>query len=72
MFGEKNPILGQIVCANVRLREAEEPREFQKRLKAFCRERIEEFKVPVKVRVIDGALPGERFKKSRNDVQKLG
>ena len=65
VHGEANPITGQIVCADVMLRQAEELKPFIRRLKQFCRERMAAYKVPVKVNVVDRALYGTRFKRMR-------
>src|ERR1700739_2689360 len=37
--GEKNPLVGNIVCARIRLRIADEQDDFVGRLKRYCRER---------------------------------
>ncbi|MHB8900425.1 MAG: ANL family adenylate-forming protein, partial [Thermoguttaceae bacterium] len=65
VHGEKNPITGQIVCARVTLREPEDPREFTRRLKAFCRERLAPYKVPVKATIVDQSQHSARFKRMR-------
>jgi long-chain acyl-CoA synthetase len=65
VFGQPNPITGQIVCANVTLRGQEDPRTFARRLKKFCCERLAAFKVPVKVEVLAAPQHGARFKKMR-------
>ena len=65
VYGEKNQITGNIVCAKVSLSEGVEPKPFISRLKKFCRERMESFKVPVKVKVIDEKQYSQRFKKIR-------
>ncbi|MGE3975625.1 MAG: fatty acid--CoA ligase family protein [Bdellovibrionales bacterium] len=66
VFSEKNPILGRLLCANVKLQEPEDPREFSDRLKEFCADRLDRFKIPVKIKLIDGELHGDRFKKIRS------
>jgi acyl-CoA synthetase (AMP-forming)/AMP-acid ligase II len=68
VYGEKNPLLGSIVCAKVRLREPEEPQAFIDALKRFCNGRLDRYKVPVKVIVIDQQQFGDRFKKSRAEI----
>lgn len=68
VHGERNTLTGQIVCATVRLREEEDPKVFSRRLKKFCREQLETFKVPVKVEITHGAQHGDRFKKRRISV----
>ncbi len=65
VYGERNAITGQIVCANVTLNEPEDAAVFTRRLKQHCRQRLELFKVPVKVRVVAAAQHGGRFKKMR-------
>ena len=65
VYGEKNPITGNIVCAKVTLSDVEEAKKFTLRLKKFCRERLESYKIPVKVKVIDEKQHSERFKKIR-------
>jgi acyl-CoA synthetase (AMP-forming)/AMP-acid ligase II len=65
VYGEKNPITGQIVCADVMLQNPEDTRAFTQRLKAHCRGKMQNYKVPVKVRVLEGQLHGDRFKKMR-------
>lgn len=66
VHGEPNPIVGQIVCARVRPRDAgADPAELAARVKRHCAERLARYKVPVKVSVATGAQHGERFKKLR-------
>ncbi len=68
VYGEKNPLLGNIVCAKVRLRESQEPQQFIDALKQFCYGRLERYKVPVKVAVLDQQHFGDRFKKARAEI----
>jgi len=67
VYGEKNAIMGQIVCAAVRLLESRDAREFHRELRQFCRQRLQEFQIPVRVRLVENALHGERFKKNRRE-----
>ena len=67
-FGQPNRILGQIVCARVTPREPLadlDPAALAARIKRHCRERLESFKVPAKVELVDAAQHGARFKKMR-------
>ena len=66
VFGEKNPITGNIVCSVVTLARDEDHRSFVKRLKKFCGERLQNYKVPVKVFISNEELHSARFKKVRN------
>jgi acyl-CoA synthetase (AMP-forming)/AMP-acid ligase II len=65
VHGEANPITGQIVCADVLLKQPEDPKTFIRRLKQSCRQQMAPYKVPVKVRIVDQALYGTRFKRMR-------
>jgi len=68
VFGEKNPIMGNIVCTNVRLLLDEDKKGFTKRLKQHCAGRLVNFKIPVRVRIIDKQQYGDRFKKIRSKI----
>lgn len=65
IYGEKNPLIGNIVCAKVRLLQPEDQREFTRRLKQYCTERLQRFMVPVKVNIVDETQVSERQKKKR-------
>jgi long-chain acyl-CoA synthetase len=67
VYGEKNAIMGQIVCAAIRLRESRDARQFHRELRQFCRQRLQEFQIPVRVRLVENAMHGERFKKNRRE-----
>jgi long-chain acyl-CoA synthetase len=68
VFGEKNPITGNIVCADV-LPAFElagtEKKGFIAKVKRHCRESLENYKVPVKVNLVTDQQYSERFKKIR-------
>ena len=65
VFGEKNPITGSIVCATLTLLRDEDHKSFVRRLKLYCRERLQSYKVPIKVFITDEHQHSERFKKAR-------
>jgi acyl-CoA synthetase (AMP-forming)/AMP-acid ligase II len=67
VYGEKNIMVGQIPCATVRLRQPRDPRQFHRELRQFCRQRLQEFQIPVRVRLVENSLHGERFKKNRRE-----
>ena len=66
VYGEKNPITGNIVVARINLFEAEESRGFKKRMRAYCQERIPSYKIPVKVELIGQEQFSPRYKRIRN------
>src|SRR5947207_442630 len=67
VYGEKNAIMGQIPCAAIRLRQPRDVREFHRELRRFCRHRLQEFQIPVRVRLVESAMHGGRFKKNRRE-----
>ena len=65
IVGEPHPITGAIVTARVKLSSGESLAEFRTRMRGHCRDRLEPFKIPQKVVLVDEPLGGERFKKVR-------
>ena len=65
VYSEKNSILGEVVCAIVYLKSAEDSQRLASRLRHYCRQRLAPFKVPVKVSVSLQPLHSDRFKKRR-------
>jgi long-chain acyl-CoA synthetase len=70
VYGEPNGLVGQIVCARVTTRQVAARDELARRVRRFCRERLERFKVPVKVEVVVADGVGDRVKKLRRPVDK--
>lgn len=65
VHGERNPLVGQIVCARVRPAEGADRDALAAAVKARCRASLDRHKVPMRVRVTDEPLVGPRFKKLR-------
>ena len=65
VYGEKNSTIGNIVCAKIRLETNENKKQFIIKVKEFCRNKLETFKLPVKVLLSDENLYNSRFKKVR-------
>jgi len=65
--GEPNPIVGQIVKARIKLNTDESLSEYRKRMRAFCRDKLANFKVPQKVEIVATDMHGQRFKKMRRE-----
>lgn len=64
---EKNPITGHIVKARVKLGTEESTAEFRKRMHTFCKGKLQTFKIPQKVELVDVLMHGQRFKKIRKE-----
>ena len=68
VYGEKNAITGSIVCADVTPSAAAaqlDHKEVISSIKQHCRDRLQKYKVPVKVKIVTESHYTERFKKSR-------
>jgi long-chain acyl-CoA synthetase len=65
VYGEKNQLLGSIVCAKVKLKEQERTEELVRRLNAHCKTRLDKYKIPMKVTVSDDLQCDARSKKLR-------
>jgi len=66
VYGEKNLIMGWIICAKIRLIAEEDEKIFAKKLKNYCGEKMQRYKVPVKVKNTNEKQYGSRYKKIRN------
>jgi acyl-CoA synthetase (AMP-forming)/AMP-acid ligase II len=60
-----NPITGQIVIARFNLIEPEDFAAFKKRVREYCRERMEPFKIPARMEIVRNNQFSDRFKKMR-------
>jgi long-chain acyl-CoA synthetase len=65
VYSESNPITGKIVCAKIKYTGSESKPELIKMVKTHCRSRLESFKVPVKLVLVDNSFESSRFKKNR-------
>ena len=57
--------MGHIVVATVALREPEDQAAVTARVRAYARERLDRYKIPMLVDLVDEAAYTERFKKIR-------
>jgi long-chain acyl-CoA synthetase len=65
VYGEKNPITGNIVVARVNLFEPEEPTALKSRIRAFCKDKLAPFKIPIKIEITKEEQFSARYKKAR-------
>jgi len=65
VYSEKNLIVGNIVCARIRLLKEEDNKELVLRIKRYCRVRLKSFQIPVKIQISNIDQYGDRFKKKR-------
>lgn len=65
VYGEKNPIMGNTVEAEVLVAPDNNNRDFIKALRNHCSEHLEKFKRPVRFILTESMLCGDRLKKKR-------
>jgi|CXWL01.1.fsa_nt_gi acyl-coenzyme A synthetase/AMP-(fatty) acid ligase len=66
VFGSPHPLSGKVVCADVvRVPNELDDAAVRTAVRRFCNERLESYKVPVKIRFVDGPLTGDRQKRVR-------
>jgi long-chain acyl-CoA synthetase len=66
VVGKPNPVTGQVVVARVApSRPPEDPHTFAASVRAFCGERLQPYKIPMLVEIVDGHGHTARFKKLR-------
>lgn len=67
VYGEKNAIIGQTVVCDVVLNKNIE--NIKKRVRVFCKDRLDAYKIPTKVNVVDKTNFSDRFKKIRKKIE---
>ncbi|KAA6347114.1 Long-chain-fatty-acid--CoA ligase [termite gut metagenome] len=65
VFGETNPIIGQIVVAKVLFNGDIKSSEAKKRIATFCSDKLDRYKIPAKVILMAESEFSDRFKKKR-------
>lgn len=72
VYGEENAITGNIVVADIQLKKSVETsqslideREARLLIKNYCREKLERYKIPVKLKFVEVIEYNERYKKIR-------
>jgi long-chain acyl-CoA synthetase len=64
--GTANPITGEVVVARITPTRGENSELFRRRIRKFCQERLERYKIPAVIEIVEADHHGVRFKKSRN------
>jgi acyl-coenzyme A synthetase/AMP-(fatty) acid ligase len=66
VYGEKHPLMGNVVHARITLYKLEEHFALTERLRKFCIEKMAKYKVPLRFHIVsDGNQHNVRFKKIR-------
>jgi len=67
VFGQDHPITGKIVVAKFKLKQPETLRELKARMRLFCKDKLQSYKVPGKILLTDETTYNERFKRMRRE-----
>ena len=65
VYGKCNLIMGSVVAAKVCLDSNETALEFKKRMREFCKDKLETYKIPSIVEIVDEVKISDRYKKVR-------
>lgn len=65
VYGAYNALTGKIVCAKIKYNSTEPNAEIIKKIKKHCRAKLQSFKVPVKIELVNESFESGRFKKTR-------
>jgi acyl-coenzyme A synthetase/AMP-(fatty) acid ligase len=65
VYGEINPIMGNVVVAEISVIPENNNREFIKLLRTYCINNLEKFKIPIKFILVEHDLFSDRLKKKR-------
>ena len=66
VYGESHPLTGKIVCADVVLSVGADETESRKEIVRWCRQHLQPYMVPMKVRFVSGSLQTLRLKRTRS------
>jgi len=66
VYSEDNALTGKIVCAKIKYSGDESKTEVVQLIKKYCRTKLESFKIPIKIVLVENTFESDRFKKSRH------
>lgn len=65
VFSKKNPIMGNIVGAKIILEKEESIQDVKTKIRKFCKDKLEAYKIPAYIEIAKETHVSERFKKIR-------
>jgi acyl-CoA synthetase (AMP-forming)/AMP-acid ligase II len=69
VFAKSNAVTGQVVAVKITPIRFEGPEKFKRRIREFCKARLEAYKVPAVIEILDADHHGARFKKVRGGIE---
>jgi acyl-coenzyme A synthetase/AMP-(fatty) acid ligase len=67
VYGESNPIMGNVVIADVAVSRIDNNKKIKNQIKKYCRKKLEKYKVPVKINLTTKTFNNDRFKRIRKN-----
>ncbi|PLY08732.1 MAG: o-succinylbenzoate--CoA ligase [Arcobacter sp.] len=65
VYGEQNAITGQTVVCDVVCSQALDKKELKKLIRSFCKQKLNNYKIPTKINLVEKTNFSDRFKKIR-------
>lgn len=65
VYGEQNIITGQTVVCDVVIPDSIDSKEIKKIIRKYCKDKLDSYKIPTKVNIVNKTSFGDRFKKLR-------
>jgi len=65
VHSKKNPIMGNVVAAKINLHNEESSLELKKRIRKYCKDKLESYKIPAFIEISKDKQITDRFKKVR-------
>lgn len=66
VYGMSNAVTGQIVAALIQVMDPEEAVAMKRKIRAYCKSKLPEFKIPKIIKITEQGIVGKRLKKNRN------
>ncbi len=65
VYSESNKLIGNIVCAKIKYIGTQTKSDFINIVKVYCRSKLETYKIPIKISLVETTFESQRFKKNR-------
>jgi acyl-CoA synthetase (AMP-forming)/AMP-acid ligase II len=65
VFGKDNQLMGKVVAAGINLFREESLSDLKKRMRVYCKNRLEAYKIPAYIEIHEKQPVSARFKKVR-------
>jgi long-chain acyl-CoA synthetase len=63
VYASPNPFMGQVVAVKIKLRDNEDMSSLKKRIRKHCNQKLDSYKIPAIIEIIENSMIGKRFKR---------